>query len=103
MLEVTPLAAEKLTGLRAADPAHRYVRVYVAGGGCCGVRFALAFDEAARPDDTVLERGGIPLAIDPVSLPHVEGATIDYVNEPAGEGFVVDSPSAGGGGCACGR
>ncbi|MGH2450582.1 MAG: HesB/IscA family protein [Candidatus Limnocylindria bacterium] len=103
MLEVTPLAAQKLTGLRAADPAHRYVRLYVAGGGCCGVRFALAFDDSASPEDTVLERGGIPLAIDPVSLPHVEGATIDYVDELAGGGFVVDAPSAKGGGCACGR
>lgn len=103
MIEVTPLAAEKLSGLRSADPAHKFVRLYVAGGGCCGVRFALAFDDSSSPEDTVIERSGIPVAIDPVSLSHAEGATIDYVDELAGGGFVVDAPGAKGGGCACGR
>ncbi len=104
MIEVTPLAAEKLTGLMAQDPAQRVLRVYVAGKSCCGVSFGLAFDEAQLPDDAVVQRAGIDVAVDPDSLPFVQGATIDFVDALMGGGFTVRNPSIdSGGGCACGR
>ncbi len=35
------------------------LRVSVAGGGCSGFSYQLSFDKEAKPDDVVLERGGI--------------------------------------------
>ncbi len=102
MIDLPPLAAEKLQALRAADPTHQVLRLYVAGQSCCKVSYGLAFDVSADPGDTVMERAGIPVAVDPLSLPVVDGSTIDFVDAVAGGGFVVRNPNAGGG-CACGR
>ena len=102
VLELTPLAVERLRDLRAADPANNVLRVYVAGKSCCGVQYALAFDEGATAGDTTVELAGIPLAVDAASLPYVRGATIDFVDSLMGGGFMVRNPAATGGGCACG-
>ncbi|HEV2249933.1 MAG TPA: iron-sulfur cluster assembly accessory protein [Candidatus Limnocylindria bacterium] len=104
MIELTPLAAEKLGGLMSANPSQRVLRVYVAGQGCCGFQYGLALDDASLPDDAVVERGGIALAVDPDSLPYVEGATIDFVDALVGGGFTVRNPKLDtSGGCACGK
>jgi iron-sulfur cluster assembly accessory protein len=104
VIELTPLAAEKLSGLMSANPAQRVLRVYVAGQSCCGFQYGLALDEARLPDDAVVERAGIEVAVDPDSLPYVDGATIDFVDALMGGGFTVRNPKIdAGGGCACGR
>ncbi len=109
MVELTPLAAEKLNGLLSEHPARRVLRVYVAGKSCSGYQYGLALDDAGAPDDAVVERAGISVAVDPDSLPFVEGATVDFVDSPEGAGFTVRNPrleSSGGcgsGGCACGN
>lgn len=102
VIAVTPLAAEKLRELRAADPANAVLRLYVAGKTCCSYAYGLAFDEAAAADDSVAQPEGIPVAVDPLSEPYVRGATIDYVEAAEGSGFTVRNPSLGGS-CACGR
>ena len=104
MIELTPLAAEKLSGLMSQNPAQRVLRVYVAGQSCCGYQYGLALDEARLPDDAVVERAGIEVAVDPDSLPYVEGSTIDFVDALMGGGFTVRNPKRDtGDGCACGR
>lgn len=86
------------------------LRVYVAGGGCCGVNFGMALDNNIRDVDTTFEASGVKVIVDEVSVEYLRGATIDFVNDPVrGAGFAVDSPSAkshehahGEGGCGCG-
>jgi len=88
------------------------LRVYVAGGGCCGVNFGMALDNNVRDVDTTFEANGVQVVVDEVSIDYLRGASIDFVNDPVrGAGFAVDSPSAqshehghahGEGGCACG-
>ena len=88
------------------------LRVYVAGGGCCGVNFGMALDNNIRDVDTTFEAHGVQVVVDEVSIDYLRGAKIDFVNDPVrGAGFAVDSPSAqrhehehahGEGGCACG-
>jgi iron-sulfur cluster assembly protein len=88
------------------------LRVYVAGGGCCGVNFGMALDNNIRDVDTIVEANGVKVVVDEVSIDYLRGATIDFINDPVrGAGFAVDSPSAqshehghahGEGGCACG-
>jgi iron-sulfur cluster assembly accessory protein len=87
------------------------LRVYVAGGGCCGVNFGMALDNNIRDVDTTFEANGVQVVIDEVSIDYLRGATIDFVNDPVrGQGFAVDSPNAQthshehgeGGECTCG-
>ena len=88
------------------------LRVYVAGGGCCGVNFGMALDNNIRDVDTTFEANGVQVVVDEVSIDYLRGASIDFVNDPVrGAGFAVDSPSAQShehshahdeGGCACG-
>jgi iron-sulfur cluster assembly accessory protein len=86
------------------------LRVYVAGGGCCGVNFGMALDNNIRDVDTTFEANGVQVVVDEVSIDYLRGATIDFVNDPVrGAGFAVDSPMAqshshehGEDGCACG-
>lgn len=86
------------------------LRVYVAGGGCCGVNFGMALDNNIRDVDSTFEVDGVQVVVDEVSIDYLRGATIDFVNDPVrGAGFAVDSPSArshghehGEEGCACG-
>lgn len=88
------------------------LRVYVAGGGCCGVNFGMALDNNIRDIDTTFNANGVMVVVDEVSIDYLRGATIDFVNDPVrGAGFAVDSPNAKGqehghahgeGGCGCG-
>ena len=86
------------------------LRVYVAGGGCCGVNFGMALDNNIRDVDMTFEAHGVKVVVDEVSIDYLRGATIDFVNDPVrGAGFAVDSPSAKGhehahgeDGCGCG-
>ena len=84
------------------------LRVYVAGGGCCGVNFGMALDNNFRDVDTTFETNGVKVLVDEVSIDYLRGATVDFVNDPVrGAGFAVDTPNAKGhshgeGGCACG-
>ncbi len=88
------------------------LRVYVAGGGCCGVNFGMALDNNIRDIDTTFNADGVMVVVDEVSIEYLRGATIDFVNDPVrGAGFAVDSPNAksqehghahGEGGCGCG-
>ena len=103
MIELTRLAAEKLSGLLAANPDQRVLRVFVAGKSCCGTQYALALDTVAAADDAVVQQSGIDVVVDPRSLPFVQGATVDFVDALMGGGFTVRNPSQDGGGCACGK
>jgi iron-sulfur cluster assembly accessory protein len=86
------------------------LRVYVAGGGCCGVNFGMALDNNIRDVDTTFDVNGVMLVVDEVSIDYLRGASIDFVNDPVrGAGFAVDSPNAkshehahGEEGCGCG-
>ena len=88
------------------------LRVYVAGGGCCGVNFGMALDNNIRDIDTTFNADGVMIVVDEVSIDYLRGATIDFVNDPVrGAGFAVDSPNAKSqehghahdeGGCGCG-
>ncbi|MFN2520489.1 MAG: HesB/IscA family protein [Candidatus Limnocylindria bacterium] len=102
MIELTAAAAAKLHELRDPAGGQQVLRLWVAGKTCCGYSYGLAFDESAEPGDTVVEREGIPVAVDPRSLPLVKDATIDFVDALMGAGFTVRDAAAGGG-CACGR
>ena len=70
------------------------LRVFVQGGGCSGFQYGFTFDEEAASDDTSMEKGGVTLLIDPMSLQYLAGAEIDYQQSVEGEQFVIKNPNA---------
>lgn len=78
----------------------RPLRIAVAGGGCSGFQYDIRLDQV-EDDDLVLEGGGQKVVVDPVSLPYLAGATIDFADELVGSRFVIDNPNASSS-CGCG-
>jgi len=70
------------------------LRVFIEGGGCSGFQYGFSFDEQRADDDFVLDRGGIELLVDPLSMQYLEGAEVDYVEELSGAQFVIHNPNA---------
>ena len=77
------------------------LRVFVTGGGCSGFQYGFTFDESVSEDDTSMEKGGVTLLIDPMSLQYLAGAEIDYQENVEGAQFVIKNPNATST-CGCG-
>jgi iron-sulfur cluster insertion protein len=77
------------------------LRVFVQGGGCSGFQYGFTFDEVVNDDDTVLDKGGVQLLVDPMSLQYLVGAEIDYKDDIEGSQFVIRNPNATST-CGCG-
>ena len=97
--KVTSRAFERLAEIGAADDG-KALRVAVEGGGCSGFQYEIALDEQ-RDDDLVLEGSGQKVLVDPVSLPFLSDATIDFSEELIGARFVIENPNATAS-CGCG-
>jgi iron-sulfur cluster insertion protein len=77
------------------------LRVYITGGGCAGFSYGFTFDENAAEDDTVVERDGVMLVVDPMSFQYLVGAEVDYKEGLQGSQFVINNPNAATT-CGCG-
>lgn len=91
----TAAAALKVRELIAEEgnPALN-LRVYISGGGCSGFQYGFTFDEERAEDDMALEREGVTLLVDPLSLQYLAGAEIDYAENLTGARFVIRNPNA---------
>ena len=77
------------------------LRVFVSGGGCSGFQYGFTFDEITNEDDTVLNKNGVQLLVDPMSYQYLIGAEIDYTEGLEGAQFVIKNPGATST-CGCG-
>ena len=101
-LVFTDAAATKVKQLIDEEGnANLKLRVFVQGGGCSGFQYGFTFDEEIAGDDTRLDKGGVTLLIDPMSLQYLAGAEIDYQQGIQGEQFVIKNPNATST-CGCG-
>jgi iron-sulfur cluster insertion protein len=97
---VTDRAFARLAEINAGA-APRALRVAVEGGGCSGFQYEIKLEEAPADGDLVLERDGNRVLIDPVSLPFLADAEIDFADELIGARFVIKNPNASSS-CGCG-
>ncbi len=77
------------------------LRISVQPGGCSGLRYQLFFDERSLDGDVVRDFEGVSVVVDRMSVPYLQGATIDFVDTIEKQGFTIDNPTATGS-CACG-
>jgi len=103
-LGFTEFAAQKVRTMVAGQPVASnapMLRVYIEGGGCSGFQYGFDFEENADEDDTVIERDGVKLLVDPLSMQYLAGGTVDYKEDLQGSRFVIDNPNAATT-CGCG-
>jgi iron-sulfur cluster assembly accessory protein len=98
---VTERAARKIGDILAREAEAAVLRVSVEGGGCSGFQYRFDIDRHPADDDLVIERDGVRVVVDPISLQYMAGSKIDYVDELIGASFKVENPKATAG-CGCG-
>ena len=97
---VTERAFARLAEINDGAEAPQPLRVAVEGGGCSGFQYDIRLDAEAE-DDLILEGQGQRVLVDPVSLPFLAGAVIDFADELIGARFTIDNPNAASS-CGCG-
>jgi len=100
-VNLTDAAAAKVAQLLANEDQELALRVAVQPGGCAGMRYQLFFDDQSYEGDVVTTQGDVRVVVDPMSAPFLKGATIDFADTLAKQGFTIDNPNAANS-CACG-
>lgn len=102
--KVTDRAFARLAEIAADAGDPQVLRVAVAGGGCSGFQYEITLG-APGPDDLVMtgsgEGAGQRVVVDPVSLPFLANAVIDWSDELIGARFIINNPNASSS-CGCG-
>ena len=103
MITLTPTAAQEVKRLMAQEQKPNLgLRIGVKGGGCSGMSYVLAVEEATpKQYDTVFEQEGLKVLIDAKSHLYLDGTTIDFKSSVMGGGFEFNNPLAKKS-CGCG-
>jgi iron-sulfur cluster assembly accessory protein len=96
-------AAQKVRSLMTQEGRDDLrLRVAVQPGGCSGLIYQLYFDERFLDGDVSVDFGeGVEVVVDKMSVPYLDGASIDFEDTIQKQGFTIDNPNAAGS-CACG-
>ena len=95
MITITDAAAEKAKELLTTEgKADWGLRVYTAGGGCCGPSYGMDIDEKPGDNDDVVEKNGIKVFVDKDTAKKLEGMNIDFIDDGEKQGFVIAGGSA---------
>ena len=70
------------------------LRVYVTGGGCSGFQYVFTFEEQINAGDMQIDKDGVTLVVDPMSLQYLVGGVVDYEEGLQGSRFFVNNPNA---------
>lgn len=91
----TDAAANKVRSLITEEEnPNLKLRVFITGGGCSGFQYGFTFDEDVNDDDMQLQKNGVTLLVDAMSLQYLEDAEIDYKEDLQGAQFVIRNPNA---------
>jgi iron-sulfur cluster insertion protein len=99
---ISDSAIVKITDLLAEENNPKLkLRTFVQGGGCSGFSYGFTFDEEQNEDDFVVEKQGVKILIDAMSMQYLNGAVIDYKEDLQGSQFSIQNPNAQST-CGCG-
>jgi iron-sulfur cluster insertion protein len=102
-LILTGNATQKLNDLiTEQNNPNLMLRIFVSGGGCSGLQYGFTFDETQEAQDVMVEKDGVRVLVDPMSLQYLRGAEIDFVEDLTGSQFVIKNPNAASS-CGCGN
>src|SRR3979411_2496035 len=89
-LNVTAQAQQQLAAVLARQPQAAALRIFVKNPGGIPPQYDMALDTAdgVRSGDVVIESDGLRVLVDAASLAAVEGATVDFRDDPLQPGFI---------------
>jgi len=100
LIEITDDAIVKLLEKQEKEN-FKYIRLGITGGGCAG--FEYIFDSVSDygNDDIVVDFGKLQFVVDKVSVPYINGMTLDWRKEGFNEIFKFINPKEKDS-CGCG-
>ncbi len=103
MITLTPSATQEVKRLIEKEQKPNLgLRIGVKGGGCSGMTYVLAVDDATpKQYDSIFEQDGVKVVIDAKSHLYLDGTTIDFKDAVMGGGFQFSNPLAKKS-CGCG-
>jgi iron-sulfur cluster insertion protein len=101
-IDLTDSAILKIADILAEenDPLVK-LRVFVQGGGCSGFSYGFTLDQEQAEDDFVIQKPGVTLLVDAMSMQYLQGSTVDYKEDLMSSEFVIKNPNATSQ-CGCG-
>lgn len=99
---LTPAALARVQRFLTEDTDAIGLRFGVTRTGCSGWQHTADLAREQREGDTVFQQDDVRTFVDPLSLPLVDGTTIDLVKQRLGEQFVFRNPNASDE-CGCGE
>lgn len=101
LISVTDRAARRISRILAREQDAKALRVSVEGGGCSGFSYKFDLVASGEDDDLVIEKNGVRVLVDQVSIPFMAGSEIDFIDDLMGQSFQVRNPNATAS-CGCG-
>ena len=98
---ITERAARRIGEILKAEPAGAMLRLSVMGGGCSGFQYKFDVESTKTSDDQAIERNGVTMLVDSISLQYLAGSEVDFVEDLIGASFRVVNPNATAS-CGCG-
>ena len=95
---ITDVAQKKIAELilisQEAMPEYRlFLRVTAMLDDSSKLKHQTYFDYETREGDSVIPYDGFDLRIDELSLPYLDGATVDYLESNGTVEFIIDNPN----------
>ena len=101
-ITLTDNFVKRLKELRAQEKTpDMMLRIQVNGGGCQGFEYSFKPETTKNDDDKVFVKDEASVVVDEVSLPFLEGAEVDYIDDIIGAYFKINNPNASSS-CGCG-
>jgi iron-sulfur cluster assembly accessory protein len=90
VITISDIAAEKAKEVLEAEGKSGWgLRIFIAGGSCCGPAYGMDIDEQPREGDNILEKNGLKVFTDPDATNKLSGMEVDYIKDGDQEGFVI--------------
>lgn len=101
MIELTNAAIIKLHS-KATETNQTHFRIGVTSGGCSGHEYIFDYCDEINADDWTLVVEDVRIVIDAMSMPYLDGLTLDFIHKGLNEEFVFNNPNTNYS-CGCGK
>ena len=92
---ITEKAVSKVKEMANQQGLEGYgLRLMVVGGGCSGFTYDMDLENQENDGDSVIEREGLKVYVDPMSYQYLDGTTINYIESFKYSGFTFENPNA---------
>lgn len=101
-LNLSTAARERIKEMLTDEPAGSFLRIWIQGGGCSGMKYGFDLDHYESERELVYEEEGVRVLIDAISAAYLQNASIDFEEDFLNSKFFIENPNASTT-CGCGE